>query len=138
MNYTLTTGKTIRIPDDEITKNMKILGISQDEAIQMYLEDNDYEINEEQAALDAKAKANVKVANLIGAKDVTKTKTQRERTKKEDPDKKYLIAIVRTLFEGNSKIENVVVENDTKIISFDMGGNNYKFNLTKTRKGKEG
>ena len=32
MTYTLSNGKTVRIPDKEIEKNMKILEISKDEA----------------------------------------------------------------------------------------------------------
>lgn len=32
-------GKKIKIPDEEIQKNMKILDLTEDEAIQMYLED---------------------------------------------------------------------------------------------------
>ena len=35
-------GKTITIPDTELEKSMKLLDISKDEAIQMWLEDNDY------------------------------------------------------------------------------------------------
>lgn len=32
-------NKKIKIPDDEIQKNMKILEITEEQAIQMYLED---------------------------------------------------------------------------------------------------
>lgn len=32
-------NKRIKIPDEEIKKNMKILDITKEEAIQMYLED---------------------------------------------------------------------------------------------------
>ena len=38
MTYNL-NGKNIRIPDAEIDKSMKLLGISHDEAVQMWLED---------------------------------------------------------------------------------------------------
>ena len=37
MTYNL-NGKNIRIPDAEIDKSMKLLGISHDEAVQMWLE----------------------------------------------------------------------------------------------------
>ena len=56
MKYTLENGKTVNIPDSEITNNMRLLELTREEAIQLWLEDNDYEENEEQAELDAKAK----------------------------------------------------------------------------------
>ena len=86
-------GKTLNIPDDFIQNAMKNLSIDEDEAIQLWLEDNDYEVNEEQMALDAKAKANVKVANIVKARaaDPGKKKTQRERVKKEDTYKLDLV-----------------------------------------------
>ena len=45
MTYNL-NGKNIRIPDAEIDKSMKLLGISHDEAVQMWLEDEGYLENE--------------------------------------------------------------------------------------------
>ena len=51
-------GKKITIPNEEINKSIKILGISKDEAIQMWLEDNDYLVNEVVEELSAKAKVN--------------------------------------------------------------------------------
>ena len=51
-------GKVINIPDAEIEKSMKLLDLSKEEAIQMYLEDEGYMENEEVEALTAKAKAN--------------------------------------------------------------------------------
>ena len=64
MRYTLANGKTISIPDDEIKANMK-LGITEDEAVEMWLEDNEYEVNEEQTALEEKAKG-VKIDHGAG------------------------------------------------------------------------
>ena len=45
-------------------------------AIQMWLEDNDYEVNEEQAELDAKAKK-VKIDHGASAMDKTKSKEKK-------------------------------------------------------------
>ena len=61
-------GKMLNIPDDFIKNAIKNLSIDEDEAIQLWLEDNDYEVNEEQEALNAKAKESVKVSNLIKAR----------------------------------------------------------------------
>ena len=54
MTYNL-NGKNIRIPDAEIDKSMKLLGISHDEAVQMWLEDEGYLENELVEELTAKA-----------------------------------------------------------------------------------
>ena len=51
-------NKEIKIPEEEIKRNMKILEITEEEAIQMYLEDEGYEVNEEVEKLTKKAKEN--------------------------------------------------------------------------------
>ena len=56
MKYTLPNGKNVNIPDKEIEKNMKLLEISKEDAIEMWLEDEGYLDNEEQNELDEKAK----------------------------------------------------------------------------------
>ena len=57
MVHTLENGKTVNIPDAELAENMKALGISKEEAIDMWLFDNDYEDNEEADEMTIKAKA---------------------------------------------------------------------------------
>ena len=57
MKYTLNNGKTVNIPDAEIEKNASLLEITKEEAIQMWLEDNEYLENEEQTALDKKSQS---------------------------------------------------------------------------------
>ena len=106
-------GKTLNIPDDFIQNAMKNLSIDEDEAIQLWLEDNDYEVNEEQMALDAKAKANVKVANIVKARaaEPSKKKTQRERVKKEDPTKEGVIAALAKALPELANAENVTIVN---------------------------
>ena len=51
-------NKKIKIPDEQIKNNMKILDITEQEAIQMYLEDEGYLENEEVQTLTQKAKEN--------------------------------------------------------------------------------
>ena len=53
-------GKMLNIPDKEIENSMKSLEISKEEAIQMWLDDNDYTINETVEELSEKAKKNIK------------------------------------------------------------------------------
>ena len=131
-------GKTLNIPDDFIQNAMKNLSIDEDEAIQLWLEDNDYEVNEEQMALDAKAKANVKVANIVKARaaDPGKKKTQRERVKKEDPTKEGVIAALAKALPELANAENVTIVNAGKLITFTIGENTYKLDLVRQRKAK--
>ena len=49
-------GKEINIPDAEIQSNIKALGISKEEAIEMWLFDNDYEDNAVVDEMTVKAK----------------------------------------------------------------------------------
>lgn len=120
-------GKEIRIPDSEISKSMKVLNISQDEAVQMWLEDEGYIKNAEVEALTEKAKTN-KISH--GAKsDKTRKKTVRER--KVDTTKKRLLEDVRILIEGlGGKIESVKTETE---ITFTLGDAEYSFKLIKHR-----
>ena len=53
-------GKNLTIPDAELEKAMRILKISKDEAIQMWLDDNDYTINPVVEELTEKARKNIK------------------------------------------------------------------------------
>ena len=131
-------GKTLNIPDDFIQNAMKNLSIDEDEAIQLWLEDNDYEVNEEQMALDAKAKANVKVANIVKARaaDPVKKKTQRERIKKEDPTKEGVIAALAKALPELANAENVTIVNAGKLITFTIGEDTYKLDLVRQRKAK--
>ena len=131
-------GKTLNIPDDFIQNAMKNLSIDEDEAIQLWLEDNDYEVNEEQMALDAKAKANVKVANIVKARaaDPGKKKTQRERVKKEDPTKEGVIAALAKVLPELANAENVTIVNAGKLITFTIGEDTYKLDLVRQRKAK--
>lgn len=135
MNYKL-GNKTIKIPDAEIEVSMKHLDLTKEEAIQMWLEDEGYLDNEEQVELTAKAKASKIMQTIHGAESEDKKtkKTQRERVKKEDPEK---TAIIQKIAEILPEIaENVKITNETKIIEFNIGENEYKIDLTRKRKPK--
>ena len=131
-------GKMLNIPDDFIKNAMNNLSIDEDEAIQLWLEDNDYEVNEEQEALNAKAKEGVKVSNLIKARaaEPGQKKTQRERVKKEDPAKESIIAALAKFLGDVTDAENVTIVNAGKLITFTMGEDTYKLDLVRQRKAK--
>jgi polysaccharide deacetylase 2 family uncharacterized protein YibQ len=134
--YQLPSGKVVRIPMEEINKQMHLLKLSKDEAIQMYLEDEGYLENEEQEALERKAKENRITATIHQAKAEYKEKTQRERVKKDDPTKEGIIkAIAEMLPSVNA--ENVEIVNAGKLITFTIGADKYKLDLIRQRPPKE-
>lgn len=135
MIYELKGGKRVNIPDAEIRKSMAMLGLTQTEAVQMWLEDEGYEHNAEQEALCQKAKDNRITATIHQARDY-KPKTQRERVVKEDKVKESIIqAVAETLPSVGA--ENVIIANKGKIITFTIGEDTYKIDLIRNRKPKE-
>lgn len=129
-------GKKIKIPNEDIERSMKSWGISKEEAIQMWLEDEEYLENEEQEALCQKAKENRITATIheATAKE-PKAKTQKERTRREDPTKEMIIAEIAKILPKFA--ENVKVENVGKLITFTIGEDSYKLDLIKQRKAKK-
>lgn len=136
--YKLANGKVVRIPMAEINKSMALLGLTKDEAIQMYLEDEGYLENDEQIALERKAKENRITATIHQAKSTeVKQKTQKERVKKADPTKEGVIkAIAEMLPDLNAT--DIVIVNEGKLITFKIGADEYKVDLIRKRPPKEG
>ena len=135
--YKLANGKVVRIPMEEIQKQMRLLKLTKDEAIQMYLEDEGYLENAEQEALERKAKENRITATIHQARAEYKQKTQRERVKKDDPTKEGIIkAIAEMLPSVNA--ENIEIANAGKLITFTIGADRYKLDLIRQRPPKEG
>lgn len=136
--YKLPSGKVVRVPMAEINKSMALLGLTKDEAIQMYLEDEGYLENEEQTALERKAKENRITATIHQAKSTeVKQKTQKERVKKADPTKEGIIkAIAEMLPDLNAT--DIVIVNEGKLITFKIGADEYKVDLIRKRPPKEG
>lgn len=130
MTYNL-NGKNIRIPDADLEKSMRLLRISHDEAVQMWLEDEGYLENEIVEELTAKAKTN-KVSR--GAKsDKPRKVVKRER--KPDEEKENLIEILANCLK-NAGFETEIT-NKSKIIEFNVGENHYKLDLIKQRPPKK-
>ena len=125
-------GKTIHIPDEEITKNMAILDLTQEEDIQMWLEDNDFSTNEEVEALTEKAKVN-KISR--GAKSIKENTPKKARERKPDIEKEDIIHKLADFLtvEGYS----VTITNKSKIIEFEIGETHYKLDLIRQRPQKK-
>ena len=125
-------GKVIRIKEQEVEKIAAGLGITNQEAIQVWLEDNGYLENAEQVQLDTKAKSNRITATIHQAKRINTKKTQRERVLKDDPTKENIISCIKALLEEKG-CEKVEILNKTKLISFTLGGDTFKLDLIRQR-----
>ena len=130
IEITLKSGKVIRVDKNWANQTMKALDLDLDETLQMFLEDNDYLLNEEQEELDKKAKGVVKPQ----AGDKTKRKP-REKVQKENPTKELIIAeIAKTL--QNLGVQDLKIENKAKLITFNYANESFKVDLVQKRKPK--
>ena len=127
-------GKKYFMEVAKVDNLQKQLKISEFEAIEMWLEDNGYLVNEEQNALDMKAKGNK--VKLTTNTEKPKAKTQRERTQKEQPEKEFLITSFHELLLALPGVDNIDCENKAKLITFDYKGASYKLDLVQKRKSK--
>lgn len=119
-------GKILNIPDKELENSMKSLEISKEEAIQMWLDDNDYTINEVVEELSEKAKKNIKRYEQSDKKRKAST-----RERKVDDEKKTFLAGFRIFAEGKGGIVTTV-KNEAEF-SFTYGENSYTVKLIKHR-----
>ncbi len=126
-------GKSIRIPDSEIEKNSKLLGISKDEAVQMYLEDEGYIENTYVEELTAKAKK-AKISHDAKS-DKPRKNAGKPRERKPDEEKESLIQLLANAL--NQEGFNAIVTNKSKIIEFSIEDRHYKLDLIKQRPPKE-
>lgn len=137
VNITLENGKVVKAATAFLENMVKNLDIDMDEAVLTWLEDEEYLINDEQAELTNQAKEN-KSIKIIGAKaekKVAAKKTQKERVVKENPTKEMVISAIAELLPGFA--QNVVVENKGKLITFTIGEDEFKLDLTQKRKPKQ-
>lgn len=134
MKYTLPNGKNVNIPDKEIEKNMKLLEISKEDAIEMWLEDEGYLDNEEQNELDEKAKK-VKIDHGASAVDKTEKKEKKPREIKVSDEKQALFGEIVEKLAENGRNYEIVKEN--KLICVKIGEKTFKIDLIETRQPKK-
>ena len=134
MKYTLPNGKNVNIPDDEIKKNMKLLDISQKDAIEMWLEDEGYLDNEEQNELDEKAKK-VKIDHGASAVDKTEKKEKKPREIKVSDEKQALFSEIVEKLAENGRNYEILKEN--KLICVKIGEKTFKIDLIEQRQPKK-
>jgi len=122
-------------PRAEIENFMKNLDITEQEAIDLWLEDNGYkEECEEVKELTAKAKAN-KTDKIVVQSKVNKAKT--ERKPKENPLKSSIIQYLYKILAQNPSLLALNIENPTKTIDFIAEGKHFSLNLVEHRPKKQ-
>jgi hypothetical protein len=127
MRYEL-NKKIINIPDKDIETFIAKYNLSQDEAIQLWLEDNDYLENEVVTELVEKTKGQ----RHYEKSDKSRKASTRER--KVDEEKKALLNLMIDAINSQYWVENVKNEAE---FSFCVGENNYTVKLVKHRPKKE-
>lgn len=128
-------GKSVHIPDAEIKNSMAMLDLTREEAIQMWLEDNGYAVNETVEILTAKAKENKVSRGAKNEKALAKS-SSKARERKPDLEKEEIIAALSEFLteKGYTFVE---ITNKSKIIEFNIGENHYKLDLIRQRAQKK-
>lgn len=116
--------RTVNIPDDDIKRAKSAYGLSNKEAIDMWLVDEGYLSDPVVEELNAKAKAN-------GVKGGSKKRTVR---RKEDPIKRALIVSLFDCILTCNGVDKAEIRNPERIISFSLGDDTYEITLSKKRK----
>ena len=130
-------GKNVKIPKAEIQKNMALLELSEEDAIQMWLEDEGYYDNEEQLELCQKAKENRITATIHGASEQkTENKPKKPKTVKVSDEKQALF--INILDNLEDFYENVEVLKQNKLISVKIGEKTFKIDIIEQRPPKKG
>lgn len=133
----LDNDKIVKVGKTYIDRCIDKLGIDIEDALLTWLEDEGHLENLDQMELCDQAKENKsnKIINAKVEKAPTK-KTQKERTQKPQPEKEYIIGVIAEFLEDITDVNNLTIENKTKLITFTYKGNDYKIDLTQKRKPK--
>lgn len=129
-------GKSVNIPDTEIKNYMKMLDLTQEEAIEMWLDDEGYTENEEQLELDQKAKASGIMRDIHGASAVDKTeKKPVKKTVKVSDEKQQLF---NDIYCGLDDLTyNLTVLKENKLIQVEINGKTFKIDVIEQRNKKK-
>ena len=134
VEITLENGKQYKVDRKWVDKSMKNLDTDIEDVLLMWLEDNEYLVNEEQEELDKEAKGKVKL--VATNEEKAKKKTPKERVQKENPTKELIIQTIAKALETLDTTD-IIIENKTKIITFTMNNEQFKVDLVQKRKNKQ-
>lgn len=137
MRYTLENGKIVNISDKDIENKMKLFEITKEEAIQLWLEDNDYLVNEELEELDAKAKK-VKIDHEAQSTKPRKKSEKPRTVKVSDAKKEFFSKLSYYLNEFCEENDaNCTILKENKLFQIEFGGEIFKLDLIQQRKPKK-
>lgn len=134
VEITMENGKQYKVDRKWVDKSMKNLDTDIEDVLLMWLEDNEYLVNEEQEELDKEAKGKVKL--VATNEEKAKKKTPKERVQKENPIKELIIKTIAQTLETLDTTD-IIIENKTKIITFTMNNEQFKIDLVQKRKKKQ-
>lgn len=129
-------NKYVIIPDNEIEKSMEKLDLTKEEAIKMWLDDNEYEINEEQKELDTKA------SKIRNNQDVIMANMGQPRKVKKPIASEEKQALFDTILKNLDRCEyvnreNVTVLRENKLLEVKIGTKVFKIDVIETRTPKK-
>lgn len=135
MNYTLDSGKTIKIPDKEIEQLKLHYNLSDNDATIMWLVDEGYMEDETVEELSEKAKKNRITATVHQAKALNSDKKERKpREKKENPLKKQIISAIFSGLQAKMPANaQISIANDEKYINIRIDELDFTVNLVQHR-----
>lgn len=128
----LDNDKVVKCSTEWVEKSMKALDTDMEDVLLMFLEDNDYIVNEEQEELNKQAKGKVK---LVANSEKPVKKTPKERIQKDNPDKEYIVGCIAEYLE-ELNATNIIIENKAKLITFVYNNKEFKLDLVEKRKPK--
>ena len=130
IEVTLDDGRVVKVAAKYIERMVDKLEIDEEEAILTWLEDEEYLTNDEQDELTEQAKENKSVKIIDAKADKPEKKTQKERTRKENPTKEMVIAKIAEMLPEFA--ENVVVENKGKESKYTLPREDINLNNSNT------
>lgn len=132
-------GKMVNIPDQEIEKAMKKLGLTKEQAIEMWLEDEGYLENEEQENLCKLAKENKITATIHQASGNKPKKQSKPKTVKVSSEKQDLFTLLEVTLDDYCKEMGGkrTILNPNKLIQVELNGKTFKIDLIEQRKPKK-
>lgn len=137
VDITLENGKVVKAMTSYLENMCNILDMGMDEAVLTWLEDEGYLENEEQEELCVAAKENKSLAAARkGIRDGAKEKKKAIKTIKENPTKEMVISEIAKCIEAIEGTTNIVVENKSKLITFELNNESFKIDLIQRRKPK--
>lgn len=128
VEITLDTGKVVKVATKWVEETMKALETDMEDVLLMWLEDNDYLVNEELEELDKQAKENKPKQNA-------KSSTERKKSTRERKPNPVKENIISGLADALHKLDATDIEivNVGKIITFKVDSREFKLDLSEKR-----